>query len=230
MAMPHRRSQRAHWLSAWPSALALLLLLGVAPSAGAQQEALRTLADSIRKETCRGGTLSASGLSCSGAKLSPRVTAFRRYANRLDSLAATWVPVVVHDTVIVHDTVTVPDSTPVRVDVSFDHTVTVSWPGGQVGAVPNGQGLLCATVQVGGATYLGDPAILATVASPDSVGFVPTTISSVATLRRECARVFPATVPVNTIPTWPIAWSQAYVAGAERRISVPVATAIKSVP
>lgn len=71
-----------------------LLCLGAA-LAGAQtardtlaQRAVRVYTDSTRKETCRGGVLSASGLSCSGAKYSTRVTYVRRFQNKIDSIMA----------------------------------------------------------------------------------------------------------------------------------------------
>ena len=80
------------------------LLLGMAAALpsflGAQDtakvNAIRQLMDSIRAETCRGGTLSPDGLSCTGARYAPRDTVIRRLANRVDSLARTLVsPVLV---------------------------------------------------------------------------------------------------------------------------------------
>lgn len=65
---------------------AIGLLCLSAAIAGAQTVKQQT--DSIRRETCRGGTLSSSGLSCSGATASVRVTVIRRLANRIDSLVA----------------------------------------------------------------------------------------------------------------------------------------------
>lgn len=50
----------------------------------------RVVTDSLRAETCRGGTLSASGLTCRGATAAPRVTYLRRFANRADSLTRAW--------------------------------------------------------------------------------------------------------------------------------------------
>jgi hypothetical protein len=52
----------------------------------ARQKAVKVRTDSIRAETCRGGKLSASGLSCSGATATPRVTYLRRHANAIDSI------------------------------------------------------------------------------------------------------------------------------------------------
>jgi hypothetical protein len=81
-----------------PTALIQVALLCVAVTAGAQDSthlrAVKAQADSLRKETCRGGTLSASGLTCRGATAGPRVTVIRRLANRVDSIEAT-VPVPV---------------------------------------------------------------------------------------------------------------------------------------
>jgi hypothetical protein len=84
------------------TATAILLLMSQAGLAQAPDSThlrgVKVQTDSLRKETCRGGTLSASGLTCSGAKLSARVTAIRRYANRVDSIEVAYLrlaPVVV---------------------------------------------------------------------------------------------------------------------------------------
>lgn len=67
--------------------LLLLLSLIQAPDS-AHLKLTRTQTDSIRAETCRGGRLSASGLTCTsqGNVPAPRVTVLRRLANRVDSL------------------------------------------------------------------------------------------------------------------------------------------------
>ena len=54
----------------------------------ARQKAVRVYTDSIRKETCRNGRLSASGLTCTstGTNPAPRVTYLRRHANAIDSI------------------------------------------------------------------------------------------------------------------------------------------------
>jgi hypothetical protein len=78
--------------------LAILLVSGclaTAPVAAQQLPTVRDTAraaavkvqtDSVRAETCRGGTLTATG--CKGAKYSTRVTVLRRLATRVDSIEA----------------------------------------------------------------------------------------------------------------------------------------------
>lgn len=66
--------------------LFLLLALMQSPADTARARAVKVQTDSIRAETCRGGRLSASGLTCTAATASPRVTVLRRLANRIDSI------------------------------------------------------------------------------------------------------------------------------------------------
>ena len=72
----------------------------MAGAAGAQDTtrvaALQVLTDSIRIESCRGGTISADGLRCTGARYAPRPSVILRLSNRLDSLTRGFlVPVAV---------------------------------------------------------------------------------------------------------------------------------------
>jgi hypothetical protein len=76
------------------------LMVALSGAAGAQDSArvnaVLTLTDSIRIESCRGGKLSADGMRCTAAKVAPRMAVIRRLTNRLDSLTQGFlVPVVV---------------------------------------------------------------------------------------------------------------------------------------
>jgi len=72
------------------------LLLSQSPDS-AHLRGVKVQTDSLRRETCRGGTLSASGLTCTKATATARVTTIRRLANRVDSIevAALRLPPVV---------------------------------------------------------------------------------------------------------------------------------------
>lgn len=187
-----------------------LAVLGVASlaaplAAQSHQAASRTITDSVRAETCRGGTLSASGLTCRGAQYAVRVTVIRRLANRLDSLerAAQVAP---------------PDTAVALVELRPDYGTRVLWPTGQIGALPVANTLLCAEVQVGATTYLGTPAVLATIVAPDSIAWREAAVSAnPAALRRECAR---------DLPTWPVTWASVRVTFAQVPAAVPVASAV----
>lgn len=74
--------------------LALAVYAVLTPLGAQDTVKIKAQTDSIRKETCRNGKLSASGLTCSGSTASPRVTVIRRLANRVDSLVR-LAPVVV---------------------------------------------------------------------------------------------------------------------------------------
>lgn len=196
--------------------LVVVLALALPERARAQHYESVTLAvDSIRRETCRGGTLSPTGLTCSKALYTTRVTVIRRLANRLDSLEAAWVPPApdtvrvtrvdtllrtVTDTLVrlVTDTVYVPSKPdtvylPSKPDTSvakvvitgFDYTTTGLWPA-EIGTLPGGAGTVCASVIVQGVWHLGDRAVYATVVSPDSVMFTERPERTLPLLRPLC--------------------------------------------
>lgn len=74
-------------------ALALTIALAMAVHAqGVDPAKVKAYADSISAETCRGGTLSTSGLTCRGATAAARVTWLRRFANGLRALQAVTPP------------------------------------------------------------------------------------------------------------------------------------------
>ena len=108
----------------------------------AHVRAARVIADSIAAETCRGGRLSASGLTCTGATASPRVTVIRRLKLRGDSLERASLPAVPTPTRIVIDSVFVWTSHPQyrsgyeALPVPSQDTVTVcariTWADGRV--------------------------------------------------------------------------------------------------
>lgn len=58
------------------------------PADSARARRVKIQTDSLRKETCRNGVLSASGLTCTsqGSNPAPRVSVLRRLANRIDSI------------------------------------------------------------------------------------------------------------------------------------------------
>jgi hypothetical protein len=70
----------------------VLYALAALPLGAQDTTRIKIQTDSIRKETCRGGRLSASGLTCSGATSTPRVSVIRRLANRVDSLLRVGQP------------------------------------------------------------------------------------------------------------------------------------------
>ncbi len=185
--------------------LPLLLVVAAPLAAQSHQAATRTIADSLRAETCRGGTLSASGLTCRGATYATRVTVIRRLANRLDSLEAAPPP-------------TSPDTGVARVEIALRATTSVLWPMGHVGALPTADALLCALVETDGQQYLGTPAVLATIVAPDSIAWHEAAVSGNAdALRRECAR---------DLPTWPVTWASVRVTFAAVPAAIPVASAV----
>ena len=77
-------------------AMTVALSGAAAAQDSARVNAVFTLTDSIRMESCRGGKLSADGLRCTGAKVAPRMSVIRRLTNRLDTLTQGFlVPVAV---------------------------------------------------------------------------------------------------------------------------------------
>lgn len=171
----------------------------------AHRDATRIQIDSLRAETCRGGTLSPSGLRCTGAQQATRVTVIRRLANRLDSLERVFATAR-------------PDSAVAQVELRADYWTRVMWPTGQIGALPTANTLLCAEVQVGATTYLGTPAVLATIVAPDSIAWREALVSGNAdALRRECAR---------DLPTWPVTWASVRVMFAQAPAAIPAPQAV----
>lgn len=81
-------------LSAYIATLtfALLVIAGALGAQGVDPAKVKAYADSISRETCRGGTLSTSGLTCTGATRDPRATWLRRFANGLRALPVTGTP------------------------------------------------------------------------------------------------------------------------------------------
>lgn len=197
--------------------LVVVLALALPERARAQHYESVTLAvDSIRRETCRGGTLSSTGLTCSKALYTTRVTVIRRLANRLDSLEAAWVPPapdtvrvtrvdtllrtvtdtlvrLVTDTVYVPskpDTVYLPAPTPPDTGVArvalSFDYTTTGLWPAEIGTLPGGAGTVCASVDVGGTWHLGDRAVYATVVSQDSIMFTERPERTLAQLRPLC--------------------------------------------
>ena len=202
----------------------VVLLATFATAALAQHPApaaVHVAADSIRAETCRGGTLSASGLTCSKPTASLRVTVVRRLANRLDSLVASLeAPFVTADSLrlLLAASMARGDSLQRVVDslrappgrdsiaVSFDYTTGALWPG-EIGAFPGGKMTmpLCASVSINGVWHLGDNAVEVTyVGRPDSLGMTPRPERDGTGLRAMC-KPYPAGVPGDP-PTFPVRW------------------------
>lgn len=230
--------------------LVVVLALALPERARAQHYESVTLAvDSIRRETCRGGTLSSTGLTCSKALYTTRVTVIRRLANRLDSLEAAWVPPApdtvrvtrvdtllrtVTDTLVrlVTDTVYLPAPTPpdtgvARVALSFDYTTTGLWPA-EIGTLPGGAGTVCASVIVQGVWHLGDRAVYATVVSPDSVMFTERPERTLPLLRPLCkAQALRAGVTLGeTTPLFPVTWESSRVTFADKPAAIPTPKAV----
>lgn len=81
----------------------------VAAQDSAKVKAVKVQTDSLRAETCRGGTLRSNG-TCSGRKLAPRTTVVYRLAGRIDSIV-TLPPIIVQPPPPPPDTTT-PTPTP----------------------------------------------------------------------------------------------------------------------
>lgn len=80
-------------LAGWIALLTFALLAAADLGAqGVDPAKVKAYADSISAETCRGGRLSASGLTCTGATAAARVTWLRRFANGLRALPAGTAP------------------------------------------------------------------------------------------------------------------------------------------
>ena len=212
----------------------LLILTVASAQDSAHVRAVRVQTDSLRKETCRGGTLSASGLICSGAKQTTRVTTIRRLANRVDSIEAKLPPlgrdtitVHVHDTITINvrDTVfvqpplVVPDATQVGYAVQLYYESGVQYfPAAGTDTVT-----ICATVtNATGVRKLAWPPIQIIRTIGDSAVFELRN-GPFYTMANKCANTLAALVSTDTTSV-PVAWSAEWITYQGRRLWRPFPT------
>lgn len=204
-----RRWAIASWLAVGAAVMAILLLGFVSalaaqsPADSAAQRAVKVYTDSIRLESCRGGTVTGA-LTCSGALYAPRVTYLRRFAWKIDSIMSGLTKVQ-------------PPPGVDSVSVSFDYLTSTIWTTGAVGAFhADSTAAVCASVEhPAGKLYTGYPAVTARLNPDASISFVARPDSIGTGLLGLCGEH----------PLWKVAWSLTLL-GLERPIAVPVAVAI----
>lgn len=197
----------ARWLAGILLAI-VALALGAAFRLVTAQDTTRikVYTDSIRYETCRGGTLSPSGLICTGATSAPRVTVLRRHATAIEAA--------------MRATPSVPRLA--RIAITLDHTATTVWRSGRIATFASDNEILCARVEVAGVSHLGSSSVVARAVRPDSVQWrvLPDTG---AALRARCQ---PHGI---TGAIWPVTWEATavqVVAGSTARHVLPFAVAV----
>jgi hypothetical protein len=176
----------------------LLFLSLITTSPLTAQSAITTTADSILAETCRGGRLSTSGLTCYSATAAPRVTVIRRLAIKIKTL----------DTVVKTDTLYVLVPPPVPHDtviVSFNYHTTTVWPSGAVGSFRLPTDTLCAVVDINGITHRGDRRALVT--------YVSTNVVTWSELPGPCE--------TNSNPVTPVRWVTKNITGIDLPFAEP---------
>jgi len=202
----------------------LLVLTVASAQDSAHVRAVRVQTDSLRKETCRGGTLSASGLTCTKATAGVRVTVIRRLANRVDSIEAK-LPPLARDTVHIRDTVfvqpppVVPDATQVGYAVQLYYESGVQYfPAAGVDTVT-----ICATVtNTTGVRKLAWPPIQIIRTIGDSAVFELRN-GPFYTMANKCANTLAALVSTDTTSV-PVAWSAEWITYQGRRLWRPFPT------